>query len=97
MDVNVTWKSGDALRNWRSVRNLTQAELADHLGIARETLVRWEKRKVLPAIVLKRITRWMSSEEGFKIVKRSDNSTPVPAVSLPDEADLLDIAMSKLT
>ncbi|MCJ0913242.1 helix-turn-helix domain-containing protein [Mammaliicoccus sciuri] len=33
------------VKNWRQIRNMTQAEVADRLGVNPKTVIRWEKEE----------------------------------------------------
>jgi len=41
---------GEVIRLARKRKMLTQAEAADHIGVARRTWVRWENGKALPRV-----------------------------------------------
>lgn len=43
--------SGLALRGWRGERNISQQELATEWGMSRRTIIRLERRDLLPMIV----------------------------------------------
>ena len=38
--------SGDDIRRVRKANKLTQAELAEHMGVTRRTVMRWERQGV---------------------------------------------------
>ena len=47
-----TYVTGGAIKSLRESRNLTQAELAEHLGVSSKTVSKWETAKGLPDITL---------------------------------------------
>ena len=47
-----TYVTGGAIRNLRESRNLTQAELAEQIGVSSKTVSKWETAKGLPDITL---------------------------------------------
>ena len=47
-----TYVTGTTIRQLREARNMTQAELADRLGVSSKTVSKWETAKGLPDITL---------------------------------------------
>jgi DNA-binding XRE family transcriptional regulator/desulfoferrodoxin (superoxide reductase-like protein) len=47
-----TYVTGNTIRNLRESRNLTQAELAERIGVSSKTVSKWETGKGLPDITL---------------------------------------------
>ena len=47
-----TYITGATIRHLREKRNMTQAELAEHLGVSSKTISKWETGKGLPDITL---------------------------------------------
>lgn len=47
-----TYVTGPAIRQFREKQNLTQAELADKIGVSSKTISKWETAKGLPDISL---------------------------------------------
>ena len=47
-----TYVTGSAIRQLREERNLTQAELAENIGVSAKTVSKWETAKGLPDITL---------------------------------------------
>ena len=48
--------TGAELQTWRKSKDLTQAQLADRLGVAEKTVCQWEQnRRKVPAWLVKRI------------------------------------------
>ena len=47
-----TYVTGTTIRQLREVRNMTQAELADRIGVSSKTVSKWETAKGLPDISL---------------------------------------------
>ena len=45
-----TYVTGGAIKSLRESRNLTQAELAEQLGVSSKTVSKWETAKGLPDI-----------------------------------------------
>jgi transcriptional regulator with XRE-family HTH domain len=39
---------GSTIQKWRTLRHLTQPELADAIGVATQTVLRWEKDRRIP-------------------------------------------------
>lgn len=74
--------TGSALRAWRKRENLTQAQLARRMDIARETLVRWENSEELSELVQLRLNTIQKTvvrpldvlERGF--IEERDFGTP---------------------
>ena len=47
-----TYVTGPAIKQLRENRNMTQAELADKIGVSSKTVSKWETAKGLPDISL---------------------------------------------
>ena len=47
-----TYVTGSTIRNLREDRRMTQAELAEKLGVSSKTVSKWETAKGLPDITL---------------------------------------------
>ena len=47
-----TYVTGTTIKNLRETRNLTQAELAEQIGVSSKTVSKWETAKGLPDITL---------------------------------------------
>ena len=47
-----TYVTGTTIKNLRETRNLTQAELAEKIGVSSKTVSKWETAKGLPDITL---------------------------------------------
>ena len=47
-----TYVTGTTIRNLREDRRMTQAELAEKLGVSSKTVSKWETAKGLPDITL---------------------------------------------
>jgi transcriptional regulator with XRE-family HTH domain len=39
---------GSTIKKWRTIRKITQPELADAVGVANQTVLRWEKDRRVP-------------------------------------------------
>lgn len=51
--------TGDDLRQWRETNNVTQAELAEMLCIAKNSIGRWERNGALIPPYLKLALNWI--------------------------------------
>ena len=47
-----TYVTGTTIKNLRETRNMTQAELAERIGVSSKTVSKWETAKGLPDITL---------------------------------------------
>ena len=47
-----TYVTGSTIRKLRESRNMTQAELAERIGVSSKTISKWETAKGLPDISL---------------------------------------------
>ena len=56
--------SGEELRNWRIRHDLSQAELAELLGVDQTTISAWEKEKRVPPKYLPLLLMFLE-KEGF--------------------------------
>ena len=47
-----TYVTGTTIKNLRETRNMTEAELAERIGVRSKTVSKWETAKGLPDITL---------------------------------------------
>lgn len=64
---------GDGLRDARRAANLSQEDLAKHLGLTRRTVGEWERTSKIPAIYMDRLTEILGRE-----VVGDDTPAPAP-------------------
>lgn len=52
---------GDIIKNLRKAHNFSQVQLAERLGVSKQTISNWENNNILPSIdMLIRISRFFS-------------------------------------
>ena len=50
---------GEQIRNLRTARNLSQVQLANRLGVTKQSISNWENNNILPSVdMLKRIAQF---------------------------------------
>jgi len=84
---------GERIKQARKTRRLTQAELAQAIGVRQEQITRWEKGLISPAKVhLAELARVFDCTTDWLLGIDAENGTQRRAVELtPDERQLLEL------
>ncbi len=94
---------GDIIKQLRKSRNLNQVQLADYLGVSKQTVSNWENNNILPSIdMLVKVATFFSVQTDYLLELDSRTILDISDLSLEEIAHIQQIindirSLKKLT
>lgn len=83
---------GDIIKQLRKSRNLNQVQLADYLGVSKQTVSNWENNNILPSIdMLVKVATFFSVQTDYLLELDSRTILDISDLSLEEIAHIQQI------